>query len=373
MTSSDLPPTSDDNQSKLKRRRSTSTHARKVGLPAGSLVYVGDDQQAPPKISAIIYNVDEFQEHTDLTAAQALALRTPGKVTWINVDGIHKPQVIKEIGQAFGLHPLTMEDIVTTDQRSRREETNQYVYLVFKMLHANATTGALVEQVSLVLGKDFILTFQEQVSAGDVFDMVRERLRNNRGPIRKLQADFLMYALLDAVVDQYFLILESLGEQVETLENSIIDNPKETHVRTLYTLKREVLKLRRASWPLREVFSALEKDASQFIESGTRVYLRDVHDHIIHILDHTEQHREMLSSLLEIYLSSVSNRLNTVMKFLTLISTIFLPLSFIAGVYGMNFRHMPELEWQLGYPFALALMLGVAVGLLWYFRRRGWV
>jgi magnesium transporter len=377
MTLSDSPQhltkESSKNKSSAQKRRE-SIHARKAGLPPGALFVDGEAPQGPARVSVIQYNETTFTEKRGITVAEAVGMNAAGLILWINIDGVHDTTTIKEICNAFKVHPLSIEDIVTVDQRSKRDITDEYEYLVFKMIErVNNESEMRCEQVSLIIGEGFVLTFQENPDSHDVFEAIRNRLRNGRGNLRKSGADYLTYALLDAVVDIYFVVLEELGEDVEEIERRIIDEVPEDAVRELYKLKRQLLTLRRSAWPLREMVTGLEKDTSQFVRPATQLYLKDVRDHLIHIIDHTEQLREMLSSLLEIYLSSVSNRLNTVMKFLTLVSTIFLPLTFIAGVYGMNFHHMPELSWEYGYPFAIGLMLAVAGGMLLYFKIRKWL
>jgi magnesium transporter len=265
-----------------------------------------------------------------------------------------------------------MEDIMNTDQRPKTEDYGEYLYIVLKMLSSGKNGEIITEQLSLVLGTNFVLSFQEGVE-GDVFNLIRERLRNGKGRIRKMGADYLAYSLLDAVVDNYFVILEKFGDKVELLETELIKDPTQKTVQRIYQLKRELIFLHNAVWPLREVVSALGKRESPLIREATVPYFRDVYDHVIHVIDSVDIYREMISSMLDMYLSSVSNRLNEVMKVLTIIATIFMPLTFIAGVYGMNFRRMPELEWRYGYPAALLVMLGIGVLMLFYFRRKKWL
>ncbi len=293
-------------------------------------------------------------------------------VTWINVDGVHNVPLLEKLGECFGLHRLVMEDIMNTDQRPKMEDYGEYLYLVLKMLASGKNGEIVTEQISLILGANFVLSFQEGIE-GDVFNLIRERLRTGKGRIRKMGADYLAYSLLDAVVDNYFVILEKFGDKIESIETELIGNPTQKTVQRIYQLKREMIFLHNAVWPLREVVSALGKHESALISEATAPYLRDVYDHVIHIIDSVDIYREMLSSMLDMYLSSVSNRLNEVMKVLTVISLIFMPLTFIAGVYGMNFKYMPELEWRYGYFFALFLMLGISVLMLFYFKRKKWL
>ena len=255
-------------------------------------------------------------------------------------------------GSATDFHPLVLEDILNTDQRPKMEEYGDYLYIVLKMLHDKGKGNQIeAEQVSLVLGPNFVFSFQE--SGGDVFDQIRERLRTGKGRLRKMGADYLAYTLVDAIVDYYFVILEKLGERIELLEEELVAHPRTETLKEIHTLKREMIFLRKAVWPLREVISGLQRGESPLVQKTTGIYLRDVYDHTIQVIDTIETFRDMLSGVLDIYLSSVSNRLNPVMKVLTIIATVFMPLTFLAGVYGMNFKYMPELEWRWGYPVAL--------------------
>ena len=288
------------------------------------------------------------------------------------MDGVHNVSVLEKLGDCFGLHRLVMEDIMNTDQRPKMEDYGEYLYIVLKMLAGGKNGEIVAEQVSLVLGANFVLSFQEGVE-GDVFNLIRDHLRTGKGRIRKMKADYLAYALLDAVVDNYFVVLEKFGDKIESIETELIGNPTQETVQRIYQLKREMIFLHNAVWPLREVVSGLGKHESSLIQESTAPYLRDVYDHTIHVIDSVDIYREMLSSMLDLYLSSVSNRLNEVMKVLTVISLIFMPLTFIAGVYGMNFKYMPELEWHYGYFFSLFLMLGISVLMLFYFKRKKWL
>ncbi|RMF86457.1 MAG: magnesium and cobalt transport protein CorA [Nitrospinota bacterium] len=346
--------------------------AKKAGLPPGTLVYVGEERLPDVTITLFAYDEHRLQEQEVKTVEECLPFREKPGVTWINVDGIQQVEVLEKLGAYFGLHPLVLEDIVNTEQRPKVEDFGEYLYLVLKMVQYQAERHEIViEQVSLVLGKDFVLSFQEQ--AGDVFQPVRERLRSGKGRIRKMGADYLAYALVDAIVDHYFLLLENLGEQMEDLEEELITHPMPETLHTIHKLKREMLFLRRSIWPLREVISGLSRGESPLIQKTTGVFLRDVYDHTVQVIDTIETFRDMLSGMLDIYLSSVSNRLNEVMKVLTIIATIFIPLTFIAGIYGMNFKYMPELEWHWGYPVVLLLMLGIACVMLIYFRKKQWL
>lgn len=353
-------------------RKLSKKRTKKAGLPSETLVYTGEKKDELVKIHVIDFDEANFQESELASVDACLPYKDKPTVTWINVDGVHNIPVIEKLGECFGLHRLVLEDIMNTDQRPKMEDYEDYLYIVLKMLASGKNGEIITEQLSLIVGKNFVITFQEGIE-GDVFPLIRERLRSGKGKIRKMGADYLAYALLDAVVDNYFVILEKFGDKIESLETELIGNPTQETVQRIYQIKREMIFLHNAVWPLREVVSGLGKHDSALISEATAPYLRDVYDHVIHIIDSVDIYREMLSSMLDMYLSSVSNRLNEVMKVLTVISLIFMPLTFIAGVYGMNFKYMPELDWRYGYPAALFFMLGIGVVMLFYFKRKKWL
>lgn len=311
------------------------------------------------------------REVEGVDAVGALLGRWP--VLWLNVDGLGDAETIAEIGRLFDLHPLALEDVLNVHQRPKDESYGTYHFVVAQMVMAN--DGLESEQISLFFGTHFVLTFQQR--AGDCFDPVRERIRKSQGRVRGNGADYLAYALLDAIVDAYFPVLEELGERMEALEDRVVAEPERRVIGEIHAAKRDLLTLRRAVWPLRDALNSLLRDTSLLSEE-TRLYLRDGYDHAVRILDVVETDREIASGLLDVYLSSVSNRMNEVMKVLTIIATVFIPLSFIAGVYGMNFNpdvspwNMPELNWRYGYPFAVGAMAAVGIGLLVYCWRKGW-
>ena len=353
---------------KLFRKR-----AEKAALPPGTPVYVGEAPARPVRLSIIDYNGERFESRQAESAESCQPYVKTSTVTWINVDGIHEPDVIECLGRDFGLHPLTIEDIVNTSQRPKVEDLDGYVYIVLRMLYGDAREkgGIQDEQVSLILGRNFVISFQER--PGDVFDAVRERLRLDKGRIRRAGPDYLAYSLIDAIVDHYFLILEGVGERVEALEERLIADPRPETLQEIHRLKRQMIFLRRAVWPLREATSALARAESPLIDEGTRAYLRDVYDHTVQVIDVLEAYRDVIAGMLDTYLSSLSNRMNEVMKVLTVIATIFIPMTFIAGVYGMNFESMPELKLPWGYAAAWGAMIAVGLGMLLYFRRKRWL
>ena len=352
---------------KLIKKRS-----KKAGLPPGTLVHIGEKKAEMPKITIMDYDEAQFEEKEVETIDECFLFKDKPTVTWINIDGLHQVEILEKLGECYGLHPLVLEDILNTDQRPKMEDYGEYIYIVLKALDYNDKSNEIeTEQISLILGSNFVFSFQER--EGDTFDPIRERLRNSKGRIRKMGADYLAYTLLDSIVDNYFIILERLGEKIEFLEEKLVTQPTPETLQIIHHLKRDMIFLRKAVWPLREVISSLERGESSLIKESTRIYLRDVYDHTIQTIDTIETYRDMVSGMLDIYLSSVSNRLNSVMKVLTIIATIFMPLTFLAGVYGMNFKFMPELEWRWGYAFIWLVMVGIGVFMLLYFRKKRWL
>jgi len=346
--------------------------SRKAGLTPGSLIHIGEKKLERARIRAINYDEQRFREEELKTIEESLPLKEAPGVTWINVDGLHQVEVLEKIGAYFALHPLVLEDILNTEQRPKMEDYGDYIYVVLKMIHYDDKKNEIeAEQVSLILGPTFVLSFQER--AGDLFDPVRERIRGSGGRIRKVGPDYLCYSLADAIVDGYFAVLEKLGEQIEAAERELVTHPSPKTLRLIHGLRREMILLRKSIWPLREVIGGLQREDSPLIADATRVYLGDVHDHTVRVIETLESYRDMLSAMLDIYLSSMSIKLNEVMKALTLIATIFIPLTFVAGVYGMNFKYMPELEWRWGYFMAWLVMIAMATSLYAYFKRKKWL
>ncbi len=348
-----------------------ATIAAKVGLPPGSLVHVGKKKLEKPCLGVIRYNESFFEEKSEASVSEALPPEK-GEICWVHVSGVHDSQLISALGEAFGLHPLTLEDIMHTNQRPKAEEMASYLFFVLRQLDFGEESGELEsEQVALVLGENYVLSFEEKVSR--VFNPVRERLRQGKGRLRSAGADYLAYALIDAAVDHYFLVLEKLGERIEALEEELVSNPRRETLHEIHRLKNATLLLRRSVWPLREAVGWLSRSGSSLIKESTQVFLRDVYDHTIQVIDTVETFRDMLSGMLDTYLSSLSNRMNEIMKVLTIIATIFIPLTFIAGIYGMNFEFMPELKWRWGYFACLGIMAGCALWMVIYFRRKRWL
>jgi magnesium transporter len=350
----------------MERRKLT----KKIGAPPGTLIYTGERKE-DFEVSVIDYDADNYNELKVKDIEECFPFKDSPTVTWINIVGLHRTDAIEKIGSHYNLHPLVLEDILNVTQRPKIDYFENYIFIVLKMLTYNDESNEVEsEQVSIILGKNFVFTFQER--KGDVFDSVRERIRNNKGIIRKNGADYLLYSLIDVIVDNYFIILEKLGEEVEDLENEVVSNPSPDTVQTIHRLKRNLIDLRRSIWPLREVLNNLSRGESELLKK-TSIYFRDVYDHTVQIIDTIETFRDMVSGVLDIYLSSVSNRMNAVMKVLTVIATIFMPLTFITGIYGMNFKYMPELEWKFGYPLVLIVMLCIGIGMIIYFKRKKWL
>jgi magnesium transporter len=347
---------------------------QKTGLPPGTLVYTGDHPQKPVHVSVMEYNETHLQEwNPALSAEDCQSIKARPVMKWINIDGVNDLGLIERIGSCFDLHPLVLEDIAHLGQRPKMEEYDGYLYIVLKMFQLAEDRRTIeAEQVSLVLGEDYLLTFQE--NPGDVFEPIRQRLRSGKGRVRKMPVSFLAYLLIDAVVDYYFTIFESIGEQIETLEDKILKQADHGTLPEIHRLKHQLTLIRRSVWPLREMLGSIERLESRFFDKSTRPFLRDLYDHSIQVVETIESFRDVLTGLLDLNLSTVSSRMNEVMKVLTVIATIFIPLSFIAGVYGMNFEHMPELAQQWAYPYGFwILIVTVVAGMLSYFRRKKWL
>lgn len=342
------------------------------GLPPGTLVHVGPERTTPVKLQLIEYDEQHLEETEAASPEECFPFLDAPTHTWLNVTGVHQMDIIEKIGHYLHLHPLLLEDVVNTTQRPKLEDYEDHLFIVLKMLDYDEDANTIiVEQVSLVLGADYLISFLED--EGDVFDSVRTRLRSGTGRLRKYGVDYLAYALIDAIVDNYFVILEKMGDDIEEIEHDLVSTPDQETLEAIYVLKREMIALRRAVWPLREVIGFMERGESPLIQAHTLVYLRDVYDHTIQIIDTVESVRDLLSGMLDIYLSGVSNRMNEIVKVLTIFSTIFIPMTFFAGVYGMNFKYFPELDWKWAYlAFWIGMMVILAL-MLSYFKRKKWL
>jgi magnesium transporter len=345
--------------------------SKKAGLPPGTVVFVGEQKVKETRITIIDYDENQYAEREVKDIEECFPYKDTPSISWINIDGVHQVEVIEKLGDYFVLHPLLQEDVVNTHQRPKFDEFDDHLFFVLKMFFFSEEDNELQgEQISLIVGSNFVISFQER--QGDVFDQVRERLRNGKGRIRKKGSDYLAYSLIDAIVDSYYNILEELGEHIESLHEQLVVEPKREDLQIIQHLKRDMLFLRKSVWPLREVIGGLAKSESTLIKEDVLVYLRDVYDHVIQAIDTIETFRDMLSAMLEIYLSSVSNRMNEVMKVLTIIATIFIPMTFLAGVYGMNFKYMPELEWRYAYLFFWIVVFVVFVAMVAWFKKKRW-
>lgn len=351
---------------KIVRRRN------KPGTSPGLLTFIGEKKSEETLITSISYNDSFVDEKSHDSVADAIGTIGDSHISWINIDGLHDVSIIETIGTHLGIHPLVLEDIVHTTQRPKVEIYDDHIYVVMKMItFGERSNEAEVEQVSLILGKGWVISFQER--QGDVFDPVRIRLRPPGARIRKMGADYLLYALLDVIVDFYFVALEKIGDVMDDLEDEITYEPTKVTPLKLRDVKHNLIRIRRSTWPVRELLSQLERDESRLISKQTRPFIRDAYDHAVQVIDIVESLRDVLGSLMDLYMTGVSNRMNDIMKVLTIIGTIFIPLTFIAGIYGMNFENMPELHTQNGYFISLGVMAVIAVVLLLFFRKKDWI
>ena len=353
-------------------QKHTQDYVKHIGQIPGTLIYTGKKSDKDFQVECFDYTKENVEESILLNIEDAANYKDTESVTWINVDGLIHTDKIEDIGRQYNLHPLVLEDIVNTTQRPKIDEYDDYLFIVLKMLYYDKNENLIIEQVSFVLGKNYVLTFQE--SEGDVFGVIRERLRHNNGRIRGLKSDYLMYALIDAVVDNYYKIIEILGNKIEDLETELFEGHARDDVNIeVQQLKREILKVRRAIFPLREIISRITKDEHPLIYKRTITYYRDIYDHLIQVSENIDIYREMIWSLMDMYMTTISNKMNEVMKVLTIMSSIFIPLSFLAGLYGMNFEYIPELKFQNGYFILLGVMFLLFIGLVFYFKRKKWL
>jgi magnesium transporter len=350
----------------------TKKISKKAGTAPGTLLHIGERRTDRVHITVVDYAPEHLREQECETIEDALPFKDLQTTTWLNIDGMHDVEPVEKIGRHFNIHPLTLEDILNTGQRPKAEEFEDYLYFVLKMLYVDEETSEIrSEQISLVLGNNFLISFQEV--PGDVFESVRQRIRKGRARIRKGGADYLTYALIDAVVDHYFVILERFGTAIEALEEDLLSEPTVETMQSIHDLKRELIYLRKQVWPIREVINRVAKGDLSQIQENTVLFFRDVYDHTIQIVDTIESYRDVLAGMLDLYLSTISNRMNEVMKVLTIIATIFIPVTFVAGIYGMNFKYMPELEWKWGYLAVWGLIGGIALLMIAFFKRKKWI
>ena len=345
--------------------------SKKAGLPPGTVVFVGEKKVEEIRITLIDYDENQYNEREIKNIEDCFPCKDTPSISWINIDGVHQVDVIEKLGAHFVLHPLLQEDVVNTHQRPKFDEFDDHLFIVLRMFFFNEEENELEgEQISLIVGANFVISFQER--QGDVFEQVRERLRNGKGRIRKKGSDYLAYCLIDAIVDSYYTILEGLGEHIESLQEELVSEPKQEDLQIIQHLKRDMLFFRKSVWPLREIIDGLARSESTLIKEDVLVYVRDVYDHVIQAIDTIETFRDMLSAMLDIYLSSVGNRMNQVMKVLTIIATIFIPMTFLAGIYGMNFKYMPELELRYAYPIFWLFVLSLFILMIMWFKKKKW-
>ncbi|WP_345276059.1 magnesium/cobalt transporter CorA [Litoribaculum gwangyangense] len=349
----------------------TQLSKKKVGQIPGSVIYTGVKSNQKLFIEAFDYTKDHYEER-ELTNVEECFNFEEGSITWININGLNHVDAIEKIGEHYELHPLVREDIVNIAQRPKIDEYDDYLFVVLKMLYYDSNEKIVSEQVSFILGKEYVLTFQE--AEGDVFDTVRDRIRQGKGRIRNMQADYLLYTLMDAVVDHYFTVIEILGDKIEDFETAIFSGKVDNDVsKNIQDLKREILKVRRAIFPLREVINRIEKNDTSLILKKTITYYRDIYDHLIQVTENIDIYREMIWSLMDMYMTTISNKMNEVMKVLTIMASIFIPLTFIAGIYGMNFEYIPELKYKYGYFVVWGVMITLFLGMIYYFRKKKWL
>lgn len=343
-----------------------------VGASPGTLVAAVEKLDQKVKMTLFDYDAINLRETEIKAIEEVYGFKEKPTATWLDIAGLHDPEILTKLGQHFEIHPLVLEDILNTNQRPKIENYDSYLYLVFKMLNFNRNEKKISgEQVSIILGPHHVISFKEDED--DIFDVIRQRIRNNDSRIRRHGSDYLAYRLLDTVIDHYFVILEEVGQTIEDIEEELLEKPSDGTMQQIHQLRRELIYLRKSVWPLREVIANLEKEESGLIKKTTHPFLRDVYDHTIQVIDTTESFRDMASGLLDLYLSTVSNRMNEVMKILTIMASIFIPLTFLAGIYGMNFKFMPELDWQWGYPSFWILIVVLGVTMVVYFKKKGWL
>jgi magnesium transporter len=354
------------------RGRLVRRGGKEAGSDPGTLVHTGRQRVENVRYWLFEYDKDTVEERRPDSVPNCFPFAGPNLTTWLNVDGLHEVNQLRDLGERAHLHPLVTEDVVSIGQRPKVENYDHQLYIVLRALEYDDRNDEIAEdQISIVLGQDFVLSFQEQ--PGDSFDPIRDRLRTGKGTLRERGADFLAYSLIDAVVDDYFGVLEKVGDRLEDLESEVMTAPTRETINRVHHLKRELIVMRKAVWPLRDVLNSLVRDETALITPQTRIFLRDAYDHAVQVIDTVETMRDLVSGLVDLYLSAISNRANEVMKVLTIIATIFIPLTFVVGIYGMNFDYMPELRWRWGYPVVMLLMAIVAGGMLVFFRRKRWI
>ena len=347
-------------------------YSQKVGLPPGTLVHIGEERTEPVRITIIDYDETRLQEEVVQTVKACVPFIDTKTVTWIHIEGIHDTQIVEEIGENFGVNFLVLEDLMSPTHLPKIEVYEDYVFILLKSLDYDTEASSVSrEQISLIIGSNFVLSLQENYS--EIFTSIQNRLRNAQGRIRRMQSDYLAYALIDVIVDNYFIVLDEIGERIESVEEEAITNPTPEVLTKINILRKELLLLRRPILPLRDVIDEILHDEIPLLKENTHLYFRDVYDHLIQVIQLLEMLRTAVSELFDTYTSAVSHRMNEVMKVLTIVATFFIPLTFIAGIYGMNFKFMPELEMHWGYPAVLLVMAAIGIVMFIYFKLRKWL
>jgi len=346
--------------------------SQKTGLPPGSMVFIGDKHEEAPELTIIDYDSTKFEVNQKASLKDAMDRKDSPSVSWINIDQLHDVELMEKLGNHYGIHPLLMEDILNTDLRPKVEDEDDYVMLSLKMLkYETQNENVTTDQISLILGKNYVISFNEKPDT--VFEPVATRLASSKGSIRARGADYLFYALTDVIIDNYFTIIETIGNDLERLEERIFNHPNEDSLQEIHRIKGDLLQVRKITYPIRESLRKLENDDIELIEDKTRKYFSDIYEHIVQIIETIESYREVVSGLKDLYLSSISYRMNKVMQVLTIIATIFIPLTFLVGVYGMNFENMPELHWKYAYFVLWGIMISIVVILIHLFRKKRWI
>ncbi|AHB13292.1 magnesium/cobalt transporter CorA [Dehalococcoides mccartyi] len=352
--------------------RQSKKYSQKAGMLPGSVVFIGEGKTEKASLSLHAYTPDSYQPLPLKTLADcSTQIKQSSGIIWVKVTGLQDTDMVEELGKCFSLHPLTLEDVVNTEQRPKLEDYGTYLFAVIKALHWDSGLNKTrSEHISLVLGKNFLISFQENQS--DIFKPIQEHLKSDNGRLRKLGADYLLYSILDMVVDGYFGLIEGFGDYLDEIEEQLLSSPSSQTLKQISEAKKEMLFIRKSIWPVRETIASIERTENPLIDKSSHIYFRDIYDHLIQLIDTGETYRDMLSNMIDIYLSSLSNRMNEVMKVLTIFASIFIPLTFIVGIYGMNFD-IPELRLSWGYPGILLLMLAVALLLVSFFKRKKWL
>lgn len=351
-------------------RRNTKNISKKAGLKPGSLIYIGDNKGSQVQISYIHYTMDNITEKS-LADLNHIDFYDDSGIHWINIEGLNDTSIIEKLGRIFNIGRLILEDILNTSKRAKADEVDDVFFTILKMIYLSEQGDKIIsEQISIIMCRNYILTFQEK--PGDVFDTIRDRIRMDKGPIRKKKPDYLCYAIIDAIVDNYFKVLESFEERIEDMEKTLMEKPDKETLRQIYQIKSELIYLKKSVWPLRDVLYNMYHGEYPLISKDLNLYIKDIYEHLIEVNDNIQLFLDTISNMLDIYLSSINNKMNEVMKTLTIFSTIFIPLSFIAGVYGMNFKYMPELQFKYGYFILWGIMLSIAIGMLAVFKKRKW-